>query len=225
MNNHHDSYEKVSPPASRRSLSRREWVQRMLAGAGMATPALAGANSMHARLATALAPVATQAEVAAGEWKPAFFDDHQNRTLVAVAERIVPGSTGAQVNRFLDTALGVETQESQQRFVASLNALEGESLRRFTQPFQELSANQQDEILTAASTAQPSQANSLKDPARESETETPPPVPNLRDYFDHLKGWISLAYYSSETGMKELGWTGDNFFESFPGCEHAGGHS
>jgi hypothetical protein len=39
-----------------------------------------------------------------------------------------------------------------------------------------------------------------------------------------LKGWISVAYYSSEIGMKELGWTPDRVFASFPGCEHPEGH-
>jgi hypothetical protein len=34
-----------------------------------------------------------------------------------------------------------------------------------------------------------------------------------------------MAYYSSEVGMKELGWTDENYFAGFPGCEHAGGHS
>ena len=227
MENNPSSGEKTFLPASSRSLTRREWVQRMLAGAGagIAAPALAEAHSTRARLATSSAPAATLAEAAAGAWKSAFFDDHQNQTLIALAERIVPGSTGAQVNRFLDTAFSADTQESQQKFVASLNTLEGESLRRFTKPFTALSASQQDEILTAASTAQPSDPNIAEDAAEEIRPGARPSLPNLRDYFDHLKGWISLAYYSSEVGMKDLGWTGGNFFESFPGCQHAGGHS
>ena len=42
----------------------------------------------------------------------------------------------------------------------------------------------------------------------------------LRDHFDHLKGWIAGAYYSSEAGLKELGYTGQLFFTSFPDCDH-----
>jgi len=226
MENDSNPGEKVFLPAPGRSLTRREWVKRLLAGAGagVAAPALAEAHSVHALLATAPA-AAAQTEMAAGEWKPTLFDDHQNQTLMALAERIVPGSTSAQVNRFLDTALSADTQERQQKFVASLNAMEGESLRHFTKSFKDLSANRQDEILTAASTAQPSNPNFAEDAAEETRPGARPPVPNLRDYFDNLKGWISMAYYSSEVGMKELGWTGENFFESFPGCEHAGGHS
>jgi len=48
--------------------------------------------------------------------------------------------------------------------------------------------------------------------------------PTLRDRFEHLKGWIVGAYYSSEIGMRELGWTGNVFYAGFPGCEHPGGH-
>ena len=49
--------------------------------------------------------------------------------------------------------------------------------------------------------------------------------PNLRDHFENLKGWVSGAFYSSEFGMKELGWTGQVMRESYPGCEHTDGHA
>ena len=220
MDNNLNHYEKTFLAASGRRLTRREWVQRLLAGAGagIATAALVEA------LAAAPLPAAARGE-ASGEWKPAFFDDAQYQYLTALAERIVPGSTGAHVNRFLDTALSAASEESQQQFVAALNGLEGEALRQFTRSFKDLSAGQQDAVLIAAATAQPS---SLILGVGEREASRPgalPPVPGLRDYFEHLKGWISMAYYSSEVGMKELGWTGDYYFESFPGCEDAPGHS
>src|ERR1035438_1707914 len=212
--------DKVSSPASGRSLTRREWVQRMLAGAGagIATPVLAEAH--WAEAAEAQAAGSTEA---AGEWKPTFFDDSQNQALIVLAERIVPGSTGVQVNRFLDIAIGASTQDDQLKFVAAMNAMEGESLRQFSKSFKELSAQQQDDVLSAASTAKPS--NPTLTAAKETTPGMQLQAPSLRDYFELLKGWVSTAYYSSEVGMKELGWNGENFFESFPGCEHAAGHS
>ena len=221
------SDEKIVSPASGHSLSRREWVQRMLAGAGVgiAAPSLAAAHPAPSSLAIAAARAAAPAGATAGEGQPAFFDDHQNQVLIALAERIVPGSTGAQVNRFLDTALSAETQEVQRKFVTALNAIEGECLHRFTKSFPDLSAGQQDEVLTAASTPAPSSAALADETEEETVHGAEPSVANLRDFFDYLKGWISTGYYSSESGMKELGWTGDNFFTSFPGCEHPGGHS
>ena len=220
MENSNNLDDKVSSPASGGSLTRREWVQRMLAGAGagIATPALAEAHWAEVADAQAAAPT----EVT-GNWKPTFFDDAQNQALIVLAERIVPGSTSAQVNRFLDIAFGASTQDSQQKFVAAMNAMEGESLRQFSKSFKELSAQQQDDVLSAASTAKPS--NPTLSAAKETKPAVQPQAPSLRDYFEHLKGWVSTAYYSSEVGMKELGWNGENFFESFPGCEHAAGHS
>jgi hypothetical protein len=43
--------------------------------------------------------------------------------------------------------------------------------------------------------------------------------------FENLKTWITGAYYSSEMGMRELGWTGIVFFDDFPGRQHQGDHS
>lgn len=219
MENNDHVEEKISLPASGRSLTRREWVQRMLAGAGagIATPVLA-----EAHWADAVNTQAAPAE-AAGEWKPAFFDEPQNQLVIALAERIVPGSTGAQVNRFLDTVISASPQETQREFVAALNALEGESLRQFTNSFKDLSPEKQDKVLSAASTGKSS--NSALNPHTGTKVDMQSFAPTLGDYFENLKGWIIMAYYSSEIGMKELGWNGENFFESFPGCEHADSHS
>ena len=46
----------------------------------------------------------------------------------------------------------------------------------------------------------------------------------LRGHFENLKDWIAGAYYSSETGMRELGWTGNVLHRELPGCTHPGGH-
>ena len=51
-----------------------------------------------------------------------------------------------------------------------------------------------------------------------------PPKYSSRDHFEEIKTRVSGAYYSSETGMRELGFTGRTFFEGFPGCTHPGGH-
>ncbi len=218
MENNNRHGEKTFPATTRHILTRRAWVQRMLAGAGagIAAPTLVEAHSGIANLAAA--PAATQSD-AGTEWKPAFFDAHQNQLVVVLAEEIIPGSTAVQSNRFLDLALDAETQEVQQKFVASLNAIDGESLRRFGKPFTDISTSQQDEILNAASTTPPSSPGHSEQNSHEM-----PAVLNLRDYFDNLKDWISTAYYSTEAGMKELGWTGENYFDGLPVCEHADDH-
>jgi len=47
----------------------------------------------------------------------------------------------------------------------------------------------------------------------------------IRDHFNNLREWISGGYYSSEIGMRELGWTGQLFFDKLPGCDHPDGHA
>ena len=49
--------------------------------------------------------------------------------------------------------------------------------------------------------------------------------PTLRDRFELLKERVASAYYSSEKGMKELGWTGQMVHADFPGCTHPDGHA
>ena len=46
----------------------------------------------------------------------------------------------------------------------------------------------------------------------------PPKVLSIREQFDQLKGWVSGAYYSTEIGMKELGWNGLVIFDKLPEC-------
>jgi len=46
----------------------------------------------------------------------------------------------------------------------------------------------------------------------------------LRDHFENMKGWVVGTYYTSEVGMRELGWTGDFYFDHVPGCQHSEEH-
>src|SRR5260370_32490813 len=117
-------------PSAGRGINRREMVRRLLGGAGVgyAIPAVAASHPIHKHLADAVALTEADAKVAASEWKPHFLDLHQNATLIVLAERIVPGSSKAQVNRFIDLLLSVDTPETQQKFNNSLSAMDGESL-------------------------------------------------------------------------------------------------
>jgi Gluconate 2-dehydrogenase subunit 3 len=212
--------------ARERGISRRQMVQRVLgsAGAGFALPALGRAHPIHQHLADAAVLAAADEKAAAANWTPEFLDAHQNETLIVLAERIVPGSTAAQVNRFIDLLLSVDSQDNQKRFLESLSAFEAEALSRFQHPFKDLTEDQQVQILTAASTEKPGAPEEnprVPSPPRAEGAEAPR---TMRDQFENLKGWIAGAYYSSEVGMKDLGWTGQVFWDSFPGCEHPEGH-
>lgn len=213
-----------------RGVNRRKAMQRFLgaAGAGIALPGLASAHPIHHHLMSESTMAEADAKAADPAWQPLFLDPHQNETVIVLAERIVPNSTQAQVNRFIDLLLSVDTQENQKKFLASLGAFEHESLSRYNKPFKDLTEDQQNELLTAASTAKSGQGGEQGNwswfavPEKQGGEE---PKLTMRDHFENMKGWVTGAFYSSEVGMKELGWTGQVFFESFPGCEHPGGHA
>ncbi len=197
-------------------LTRREMVQRLLAGvgAGAAWPLVADSHPIHEFLRNDA--VLEEAEkLVAADWKPLFLDAQQNESLIAIAEAIVPSSTKAQVNRFIDLLLSVDTDNHKKEFAAAVAAFEAESQKRFGKGFPSLDDRQKNMLLTDAA-ATP--AEQISSGGGEKENA------GLHGHFENLKGWISGAYYSSEIGMRELGWTEDRVFASFPGCEHPEGH-
>jgi hypothetical protein len=214
---------------ARRSLTRREMVQRLLTGAGVgaAWPMVTASHPIHALLADEALFSEADARMAAADWTPVFLDAHQNESLIALSESMVPGSGKAQVNRFLDLLLSVDTRDKQKEFLASLSAIESESQKRFGHPFAALAEDQKNELLTIASKEveerkeKKNEAASGESSTEEHKGQSPP---TLHDHFENAKGWISGAYYSSEAGMRELGWTADYAFESYPACDHGEGH-
>jgi hypothetical protein len=214
-------------PAPRAGMNRRQMVQRLTGAVGvsLAMPGVAAAHPVYKHLTSESTLATAEEKAATADWSPEFLDPHQNETLTLLAERIVPGSTGAQVNRFIDLLLSVDTQENQKKFLASLSAFEGEAINRHRQPFKDLTQDQQNAILTTASTEKSGQENSGDSsspaPSKEGAEEV---RLTLRDHFENMKAWISGAYYSSEAGMKELGWTDQVMWASYPGCQHPEGH-
>lgn len=210
-----------------RGLSRREMVRRLLAGAGAgaAWPMVAASHPIHRLLADEALFSEADARMAATDWKPLFLNSRQNESLAALSESVVPGSGKAQVNRFIDLLLSVDTRAHQEKFVTSLLAIESESQKCFGHPFAALAENQKIELLTIASKdeqeGKEKEAASGESTTEERQGQSPP---TLRDHFENLKGWISGAYYSTEAGMRELGWTGDYVFESYPACDHPEAH-
>ena len=146
--------------------------------------------------------------------------------MASLAEAIVPGSTDAGVAPFVDRLLAEDTPEGQRAFLAALGAIQAEATARLGRPWLGLDARAEGRAahrrvggpaLTGAAPLDPGAAG-----ARPRRRRRLPPT--LRDRFDLLKERIATAYYSSEAGMKELGWTGHLIHEAFPGCPHPGGH-
>jgi hypothetical protein len=197
-----EEFEMTGGESKKRTLTRREMVEKLLTGvaAGAAWPLLSSAHPIYEHLKNG-ALLDHGAELSSADtWSPLFLSAVQDTELIALAESIVPGSTAAAVNRFIDLLLSVETAENQKKFLASLAAVENEAKARFGKSFSALAAAEQESLLTTFSQATAS-----------------------REHFDNVKEWISGAYYSSEPGMRELGWDGTYAFASYPECEPASG--
>jgi hypothetical protein len=203
-------------------VSRRSALQALAAGigAGLTTPLVADGHPVHQHLAHAAAATAP-ADV--GPFSPAFFDAHQFATLQVLAELIVPGATPTGTPEFLDKLLAVESVETRRRFITALGAMDGAAIDAHRRPFKDLSPAEQTAVLTRASTMEPSRTPTYWTKGAPIPVPQPPAGPtNLRDHFDHLKGWVAGIYFASEPGLKELGWTGMMFFEKWDGCETPG---
>ena len=196
-------------------IGRRAVLQTILGGvgAGFAIPSLAEAQHPVEHHMGSPTAAAAQKKAAAAVYKPEFLDAHQLKTLVVLSEAIVPGSTEARVAPFLDTLLAVESAENQKKFVSALGAFDMMAIEKNGKPWKDLTAAEQDALLQTASTTA-----SGMGPGGAGKT-------TIGDHFSTLKGWIAGAYFSSEKGARELGWTGNVIFTELPGCTHPDGHS
>jgi Gluconate 2-dehydrogenase subunit 3 len=209
------------------AIGRRALLQTLAGGAGLglALPGLGEAHPMSEHLHDQARVSAADAKAKSKALKPEFLDAHQVETLTLLAEQIVPGSTKARSAEFIDALLAVDTEPRQKRFLQALGAFDGVALAEARKPWKALPEADRTALLTKASTAE---SGTPSGPG--AGFAAPPAEPSgdqrftIRDHFDHLKGWISGAYYSSEIGMRELGWTGNVMFEKFTGCQHGGSH-
>ena len=190
---------------SARKVSRRELGQTLLSGiaAGVLLPSLSPLHPVYDHLLNGELLDFTDTALASEKHKPAFLSESQSLSLERIAEAIVSGSRKAQSAAFIDLLLSVDSGSSQQEFKDSLGAFEAAAEQKFHKNIAGLSDAQLNELL---------QAVSSKDSGNYA-------------HFENLKAWTVGAYYSSETGMRELGWTPDRVFSTFPACTPAESHS
>ena len=82
-------------------------------------------------------------DLARAGWQPTFLNAHQNETLIAISDVMIPetdtpGAKTALVNRFIDELLAAESKETQQSLLNSLAFVDGEAQSRFKAPFVQL---------------------------------------------------------------------------------------
>lgn len=178
-------------------MDRRTVLQTLATGVGVAA-FTSRASAAHVHGAAAAAATQPEAATTAADSALQFLDRHAFDTLASLSEQIVPGSSAARVAEFLDRLLAVESTSTQQRFIQALGAFEREAREAHELPWKGLTAEQATALLTKIS-AQP-------------DTEVP------RQAFDRIKGAVAETYYSTEIGMKELGWNGSMAFAPPAAC-------
>ncbi|MET0555083.1 MAG: gluconate 2-dehydrogenase subunit 3 family protein [Vicinamibacteria bacterium] len=185
-------------------VGRREAVRRLALG-GL------GATALPA-WAEALVAIADQGQraPAAADWKPQLLDAHQDATVRAVSELIIPatdtpGAQAALVNRFVDGVLAAAAEPEQREFLRGLRFLDGRSRQLFGADFVSAQPGQQTALLTVLSS---DQGTALEDEVG-------------RDFFRVVKALTVAGYYNSEIGLvQELGDSGQMFSLEFAGCRH-----
>src|SRR5712671_3563030 len=157
-------------------------------------PQIASSHPVFRHLSDAETLAKADTRAAAAKWTPEFLDAHENQTLVLLSERIVPGSSQAQVNRIIDLLLTVDTPENRRKFTDSLSAIDAESRKRFGRVFKSVSADQQEQILTGLATGKPSVDQDSARSFIKNRLQQPALTP--RDHFDNVKTWVVGSYYS-----------------------------
>lgn len=193
---------------------RRKALKRMAMGAGAAAafPILGQRTADAAQAAHVAAMPAETSASSNVPWNPLFFDTHQNETVIALTELIIPatdtpGAKEAQVNRVIDLFLNEEDPETQQEFLEGIGWIDGRAIAQYHRPFVELTAEEQTALL------QP-----FADPANHN-----PEDQRGVKFFQEIKDQTLFGYYTSQIGMEqELHYAGDQYNDSFPGaCTHA----
>src|SRR5439155_995354 len=88
----------------------------------------------------------------AAKWTQELFDDHQNQTVIALVDLIIPatdtpGAKAALVNRHMDHILGAAPEDEKTSFREGLWWVDGYAIRKHGKPFASCNAAEQTAIL------------------------------------------------------------------------------
>lgn len=182
-------------------LKRRDLLRTAILGGAAAGSA--GAQHVHVKTIAA-----AQAAASNGPWTPQVLDAHQNETVIALSELIIPetdtpGAKAAKVNEWVDLYLADLAEDKGHGFLMGLGWLDGYAIKQHGQPFVKLTESQQVAILEKLDGA--------------TEEELQPGA----EFFQEIKSLTVQGYYTSKIGIDEL--NKDGVPETFA-CTH-GSHA
>jgi Gluconate 2-dehydrogenase subunit 3 len=154
---------------------------------------------------------------------PRTLQPHQNATVTAIAELIIPktetpGATDAGVSAFIDLILTEwYDAEERTRFLNGLADVDARSQLMFEKDFVACPPRQQAEILTALGEQMTEEADAVHDFEREYRGAAPQPHQN---FYYQMRRLTLTGYYTSEAGAtEELGF--QIIPERYDGCADA----
>jgi hypothetical protein len=189
------------------SVSRRDVLKSLAVGAAAGSvlrtiPAQAAEYAHHM-----IAAEKTAAPAKA--YAPKFFAAHEYKTLQTLCQTIIPadsecgGAIEAGAPEFIDL-LTSENTEYQRTLGGGLLWLDSTCSDRYGKAFLDCAPAQQKEILDLIAYRN----NAVADPALSQAVE----------FFAFLRNMTSDGFFTSEIGIKYLGYIGSTFLKEFPGC-------
>lgn len=152
---------------------------------------------------------AEKAAASAGVYIPKFFAPQQFKTLQALCQAIIPadsdsgGAKEAGAPEFIDL-LTSENPKYQLKLRGGLMWLDAECTDRYDRTYFDCSPEQQKEILDLIAYGK----NAEKNPGLSQGVE----------FFRFLREMTADGFFTSEIGIKYLGYVGNTYLLSFPGC-------
>jgi hypothetical protein len=187
------------------NLSRRDVLKTLAMGAAASSVLrvipLQAAEAAHHMIAAEKA--ATKA------YTPKYFSAQQYKTLQALCQAIIPpdaesgGAIEAGAPEFIDL-LTSENKEYQLTLGGGLMWLDETCLDRYGRVYLDCSPEQHDEILDKIAYRR----NAIVDPSLSQGVA----------FFSFLRNMTADGFFTSEIGIKYLGYIGSAFLKEFPGC-------
>jgi gluconate 2-dehydrogenase gamma chain len=144
-----------------------------------------------------------------GKYKPKYFSDHQYRTLQKLCQTIIPpdnksgGAIEAGAPEFIDL-LTSENRNYQLTLGGGMLWLDSACADRYGQVFIECTPEQQTSMLDRIAF----RTNAAADHSLSQGVE----------FFSFLRNLTVDGYFTSEIGIKDLGYIGNTYLKEFPGC-------
>jgi hypothetical protein len=158
--------------------------------------------------------IASEKSDKATGYVPKFFDPHAYKTLQLLCETILPadadsgGAVEAGAPEFIDL-LTSENPTYQLRLGGGLMWLDSACTDRYEKAYLECTPHQQKEILDLIAYRK----NADSDASLEQGV----------DFFAFLRNFTADGFFTSQIGIKYLGYVGNSFLTDFPGCPPVAG--